>query len=309
MTAIPKFILENSFAHDVLEGLSAERKTLPAKYFYDVAGSNLFDRICRLQEYYPTRTETGILKKASSEISNLIGRDKILVELGAGNLKKIEILFAAAPGITTYVPVDISGEFLSGRADLLKDRWPHLIVKPVIADFTSAWDWDGEREKCIGFFPGSTIGNMHPDDARVFLTNARRHLKALIIGVDLIKDPAILHAAYNDRDGVTAEFNKNMLARINRELGADFSLDAFHHYAFYNPTQRRVEMHLMSSRSQGIDVLGKFIEFSDGESIHTENSYKYSVDDFRELAMSAGFIPSHVWLDDERKFSVHWLDA
>jgi dimethylhistidine N-methyltransferase len=309
MTAVPKFIFENTFAHDVLIGLSAERKMLPAKYFYDVEGSNLFDKICLLQEYYPTRTECEILGRAASEISGFIGKGKTLVELGAGSLKKIEILFANVPGISAYVPVDISGEFLKNCAGFLSSRWPHLTIKPVIADFTSEFVWEGDPDCSIGFFPGSTIGNMHPSEARSFLANVRKRFKALIIGVDVVKDPAVLHAAYNDEKGVTAAFNKNILARINRELGADFDLGAFAHYAFYNPPERRIEMHLMSNRCQSLSLLGRSIQILEGETIHTENSYKYTVDGFQELAMSAGFIPNRVWLDSEKNFSIHWLDA
>ena len=302
----------SDFARDVIDGLSAARKTLPAKYLYDDHGSALFEQITVLPEYYPTRTELGILEARAGEIARLIPRGAALIELGSGSTVKARILLRAAPAITAYVPVDISAEFLKSEAARLKRDLPRLRILPVAADFTQPFalppEIDGRAR--VGFFPGSTIGNFDPAEAAEFLRHAARLLGTgahLIVGVDLVKDTGVLNAAYNDAAGVTAAFNLNLLRRINRELGADFDLDGFRHAAFFNPTQSRIEMHLASDAKQSIRLADRTIRFARGETIHTESSYKYTIETFQALAGQAGWSPVAVWTDPRGYFSVHAL--
>jgi L-histidine Nalpha-methyltransferase len=305
--------IQSEFARALIEGLSAPRKTLPCKYFYDAEGSALFDRICDLPEYYPTRTEIGLLARHGAEIARLVGEEVALIEFGAGSLTKVGLLLDALAHPRAYVPIDISGDYLRAMVERLKASRPALSVLPVVADFTKplALPLLPEDARRIGFFPGSTIGNMDVADALAFLRKAAAMLKGggLLIGVDLVKDPAILHAAYNDATKVTEAFNKNLLARANRELGTAFDLDAFAHYAFYNPYARRIEMHLMSLAEQRVRVAGHEIAFAQGETVHTEDSYKYTVEDFRALAEQAGFTPRQTWCGEEKLFSIHWLEC
>ncbi len=308
-----------TFADDVMAGVTAEPKRLPPKYFYDQRGSRLFEEITQLPEYYPTRTETAILQANAAEIAKLIPADAAMVEFGAGSGAKARILLraanrASANRVSAYVPVDISGEFLSNEAARLREDMPKLRVLPVAADFTRpfALPADLGAKPRVGFFPGSTIGNFEPHEAHAFLRHAASLLgrgAVLIIGVDLVKDPAILNAAYNDAAGVTAAFNLNLLERINRELDGAFKLEKFCHRAFYNREKQRVEMHLVSLARQKVRVMGKPIEFRRGETIHTENSYKYTVELFRSQARSAGWTPAAFWLDEQSYFSVHALVA
>lgn len=311
MTFAAERELVDGFAADFLAGLMRMPKRLSAKYFYDETGSALFERICDLPEYYPTRVEMSLLQAHAAEFAALAGPETILVEFGAGALRKVEIVLDALVRPAAYVPIDISGEFLAAQADTLRSKRPSLPIRPLVADFTTdfAWPATGKAVRRLGFFPGSTIGNMDPDEAGRFLSRIRPHLSALLVGVDLVKDPAILHAAYNDREGVTAAFNKNMIARANRELGTAFDVESFAHYAFYNPILQRIEMHLVSSCPQIMPVFGRTVTFEEGESIHTENSYKYSVEGFQELALAAGYMPMRVWRDKEKLFSLHWLQA
>lgn len=303
--------LEGGFAADILDGLSTYPKALPAKYFYDPRGSLLFEEICDLPEYYPTRIETSLLSRHAREIAARAGEGVTLVEFGAGALKKVELLLAALAAPAAYMPIDISGEFLETQAAALRARHPGLVVRPVVADFAVA-DLPPPRqaERRIGFFSGSTIGNFDPDEACAFLRRARNTLGGggLLVGVDLVKSPGVLHAAYNDAAGITAAFNKNILLRINRELGADFDPATFDHYAFYDPRLRRVEMHLVSKTDQRVEILGRGIDFAEGEPIHTESSYKYTIGDFQELALAAGYIPAAAFVDRDRQFSLHWLE-
>jgi dimethylhistidine N-methyltransferase len=303
-----------TFADDVMAGLTAEPKHLSPKYFYDERGSRLFEEITRLPEYYPTRTETAILEANASQIAKLIPADATMVEFGAGSSAKARILLRVASQVSSYVPVDISGEFLSEEAMRLHADMPNLRVFPVAADFTKPFELPAGlgAKPCVGFFPGSTIGNFEPHEAHAFLRHAASLLgrsAVLIIGVDLVKDPAILNAAYNDAAGVTAAFNLNLLERINRELDGEFKLANFCHRAFYNREKQRVEMHLVSRARQKVRVMGKLIDFRRGETIHTENSYKYSVELFRSHARSAGWTPAAFWLDEQKYFSVHALVA
>lgn len=305
----------SAFARDLLAGLSHAPRSIPPKYFYDADGSALFDRICALPEYYPTRTELGILRANAACIVERIGAHADIVEFGAGSLAKIRILldaFAAGRAPVRYVPVDISADYLHDAAGRLRDAYPWLDVAPLAADYTKAEQLTVLTEspgRRIGFFPGSTIGNFTPDEADAFLRDTARLLRGggLLVGVDLVKDPVTLHRAYNDAQGVTAQFNLNLLRRANTELGADFDLDGFTHHAFYDPLRQRIEMHLVSRRAQTVHVLGRALSFDAGESIHTENSYKFTVAGFQAIARRAGYEPDTVWTDEAGLFSVHWL--
>jgi dimethylhistidine N-methyltransferase len=300
----------NTFAADVLAGLTAKPKRLPPKYFYDLAGSALFERITRLPEYYPTRSELGLLKKHAPAIASLFPSGSALIEFGSGSSTKARVLLRAAASVEAYVPIDLSGDFLREDAARLRRDLPHLAIHPVVADFTAMTEPPPEiaSKPRAGFFPGSTIGNFEPHEAAAFLRRAGRILgpgAVLVVGVDLVKAPDILHRAYNDAEGVTAKFNLNLLARINRELGADFNLDAFEHHACYNIDRSRIEMYLASTKSQRVRLCDTTIEFRAGETIHTENSYKYSIESFQALAHGSGWLPLAAWTDG--LFSVHAL--
>ncbi|HXW49458.1 MAG TPA: L-histidine N(alpha)-methyltransferase, partial [Xanthobacteraceae bacterium] len=283
LRAAPITDTSSQFAADVIAGLTAKPKRLPPKYFYDLAGSALFERITQLPEYYPTRCELALLRENAPAIASLFPPTCVLVEFGAGSSKKARILLGAAATVEAYVPVDISGDFLQQDAAQLRREFPRLAVYPIVADFTQGFRIPAPIAKLprVGFFPGSTIGNFEPHEAARFLRHAGDTLgerALLVIGVDLIKDPAILCPAYNDAEGVTAKFNLNLLARINRELSANFDLAAFEHHACYNRIHNRIEMHLASLKRQKVRVNGKTIGFRLGETIHTENSYKYTIE-------------------------------
>jgi dimethylhistidine N-methyltransferase len=301
---------------EVLAGLGRRRKRLPCKYFYDAAGSRLFDEICQLDEYYLTRTELAIMHRHAAEMCDAIGSNALLVEYGSGSSTKTRVLLDHLRSPAGYVPIDISGEHLTMSAEALARAYPGLDVLPVCADYTRALHLPEPATspaRRVVYFPGSTIGNFEPDDALDFLRSIARVCGGgggLLVGVDLKKDPAVLHAAYNDARGVTAAFNLNLLARLNGELGADFDLDAFAHYAFYNPRPGRIEMHLLSRCRQTVSFGGaEFVTFEEGESVFTESSYKYACADFARLARKAGFSPKQIWTDADRKFSVHYLVA
>ena len=302
---------DKTFLNDVVAGLSQTQKSLPPKYFYDATGSALFDRICELDEYYPTRTELGVLRTKAGEIADVVdGRH--LIEFGSGSSIKIRILLDAAKNLASYVPVDISEEHLLAAADSIAHDYPNLTVTPICADFTQSFPLpdDVQAGKKVGFFPGSTIGNFSRDDAKAFLEMAAGMLGnggSLVIGVDLKKDPDVLRAAYNDNEGVTAAFNKNVLHRINRELGGRFDVEAFTHDARYVSEKGRIEMHLVSTREQDVSVSGHTFHFEKGESIHTENSHKYEIGEFHNIGRVAGFEPEQTWTDDRSLFSVHHL--
>jgi len=303
-------LADSGFASEVLSGLSAPRKWLAPKYFYDERGSQLFEAITELKEYYPTRCELAILREHKGDIAGVFGPKTALIEFGTGSTRKVRILLDAATTVDAYVPVDISAEMLRQEARQLQHDYPRLRVLPVAADFTQPFRLPTAIVGLAraGFFPGSTIGNFEPQDAAAFLRHAGRMLGAratLVVGVDLVKDANILNAAYDDAAGVTAQFNLNLLTRINRELAADFDVDAFSHRAFYNSERRRIEMHLVSGRRQTVNIAGHVIEFAAGETIHTENSYKYTIESFGLLAQSAGWTPIRAWTDGF--FSVHAL--
>ncbi|MCC6777575.1 MAG: L-histidine N(alpha)-methyltransferase [Hyphomicrobiales bacterium] len=302
--------IDNAFLDDVLEGLSSRPKRLSPKYFYDETGARLFERITELPEYYPTRCELALLRNHGGEIARFFPDRSALIELGSGSSRKVRLLLAAAPAIAASVPVDISAEMLAQEASELERDHPGLLVLPVEADFTKPFTLPAAVAGMprTGFFPGSTIGNFEPHEAATFLRHAGATLGVgahLVIGVDLIKDARILDAAYDDAAGVTAAFNLNLLARIDRELGADFDLDRFEHHAFYNLERRRVEMHLGSKQRQRVHIAGRVIEFRAGETIHTENSYKYTPETFAALARGAGWTPQALWSDG--MFSIHAL--
>ncbi|NRF69550.1 L-histidine N(alpha)-methyltransferase [Aquincola sp. S2] len=314
MNAVTDPWVRHPLAIALLEGLRHRPRAVAPKYFYDAAGSALFDRICELPEYYPTRTETALLAAHAHEMAECIGPAAELVEYGAGSLRKIRLLLAALQRPARYLPIDLSAEHLQWHAQQLAEDHRDLPVQPLVADFAADIVLPPmlpAARRRVGFFPGSSIGNFTPDEARAFLQRSARDLRGggLLIGVDLVKDPALLHRAYNDDAGVTAAFNKNLLARANRELGANFDLDGFHHYAFYDPVAQRIEMHLVSARRQVVRLCGESFVFEQGETLHTEISCKYTVDGFRSLAHSAGWRPQAVWVDPQQLFSVHWLAA
>jgi dimethylhistidine N-methyltransferase len=253
-----------------------------------------------------------LLARHAGEIAALMGDDVEIVEFGAGALKKVRILLDAAR-VRAYSPLDISGDYLREVVVHLASEYPALRLRPLIGDFTRPLEipeLPGSPRRA-GFFPGSTIGNFRPDAAMCLLRRMRGQLTGggLLIGVDLVKDPARLHAAYNDAAGVTALFNKNLMARANRELGADFDLDGFAHYAPYNPASHRIEMYLISLKRQSVNITGRRFDFAAGEAVHTEDSHKYTIESFREMAARAGFRPRAVWTDPERLFSLHWLES
>ncbi|HET9405396.1 MAG TPA: L-histidine N(alpha)-methyltransferase [Burkholderiales bacterium] len=304
-----------SFLGDVIAGLSRARKALPPKYFYDERGSKLFEAICRTPEYYVTRTEVALMRERAAAIARRIGPNCAVIEYGSGSARKTRILLDALEP-AAYVPIDIAREQLRATAAGIARDYPELPVTAVCADYSRALELpglDGLRAlRRVVYFPGSTIGNFTPAEAAGFLGNVRRLAGpggGLLIGVDLRKDAARLNAAYNDRRGVTAAFNLNLLARINRELGADFDLAAFRHQAFYNEPLGRIEMHLLSLADQRVSIGRHVIRFRAGETIHTENSCKYSVTGFQSLARGAGFDPAACWVDDGRLFGVHFLQV
>ncbi|MBL8472207.1 MAG: L-histidine N(alpha)-methyltransferase [Rhodocyclaceae bacterium] len=311
--AAPAGALASDFERAFLAGLSANPRSVPPKYFYDAAGSALFDRICDLPEYYVTRTEIGILRERAADIADCIGPAAQIIEFGAGSVLKIRLLLDALHAPAGFVPIDISGTHLQAAARTLRRDYPGLAITPLVGDFTAPLVLPplppGARR--VGFFPGSSIGNFTPCEAQRFLRQAAHMLRGggLLIGADLVKDPAVLHAAYNDAQGVTAAFNRNLLERARRELNASVDVSAFDHYAFYNVPQQRVEMHLVSRRRQRISVAGQHFEFGPGSAIHTENSCKYTLDGFRALAVAAGFKPGPVWCDERQWFSLQWLQG
>ncbi len=304
----------SDFRQDILTGLQAEQKYISPKYFYDTEGSRLFEQICQLPEYYLTRTEIGLLKNHGPDIAACLGSNATLLELGSGSSIKIRLLLDALQPLL-YVPVDISREHLLQSAKTLSTDYPWLTIHAICSDYAETWDWPIQTladSRRIAYFPGSSIGNSTPQQALYLLGRIAALLGdggGLLIGVDLVKEREILDAAYNDSQGVTARFNKNILARLNRELHADFELNHFQHRAFYNADQQRIEMHLLSDRQQTVQVADKILHFCNGESIHTENSYKYTVAGFQQLASRAGFESRQVWTDPDDLFSIHYLQV
>ncbi|MGD8619520.1 MAG: L-histidine N(alpha)-methyltransferase [Gammaproteobacteria bacterium] len=296
---------------EVLGGLTCLPKRLPPKFFYDRRGSQLFDAITRLPEYYPTRTEIGILQEQGEAIAEHLGHDPVLIELGSGSPRKIRVLLDSLhPAV--YMPVDISAEHLRDSASHIARDYPEMQVEAVCADYSASLHLPDLLQEAAraAFFPGSSIGNFEPAAAVALLRDIGEVLGpggAMLIGVDLKKDWQKLEAAYNDTRQLTAAFNLNLLTRINREAGADFDITRFAHRAFYNEVEGRIEMHLASTCDQQVHIDGQCIGFGAGETIHTENSYKYSVEEFQELGMEAGYEAERVWTDPDELFSVHCL--
>lgn len=295
----------------VLLGLKAPQKSINPKYFYDQEGSHLFEQITQLEEYYPTRTEIQIFRQYAKQITARVQGGALLIEPGAGSCEKVRHLLKELH-LTAYLPQDISEDFLLAATAKLKEEFPGLHIHPLISDFAHPLqvpDHLAQHSKCV-FYPGSTLGNFNTDDAIAFLSQMSRLVGqngGLILGADLHKDTARLEAAYNDRDGLTARFNLNILKNINRLLGCTIDPGQFNHQAHYNTEKRRIEMHLISSCEQRYDILGEEIHFQAGESIHTENSYKYTLQDLESIAAQAGFELIESWLDEERLFSVSYL--
>jgi len=304
-----------SMMESVMEGLSSIQKTLPSKYFYDALGSQLFDKICELPEYYPTRTELSILEENLPAIEARLGEAIVLVEYGSGSSTKTKLLLEHIPAIKAYIPIDISREHLLLASDTLSKLYPRIDVLPVCADYSQAIPLDVSdaynARTCV-FFPGSTLGNFDREHAIDFLKRMHDMVGpggGLLIGLDLVKDSNVLHAAYNDEEGVTAEFNLNILQHLNDRLGSDFDLPAFEHHAHFDPEEERIEMNLVSRKKQTVKLNGSLIEFLPGETIRTEYSHKYRMDSFRKMAERAGFQIDSVWTDSANYFSVQYLLA
>ncbi len=304
-----------SFREAVLRGLQRSQKQVPSKFLYDERGSKLFSKICEQEEYYPTRTEIGIMRRHGEAMAHAIGPKARLVELGSGSSLKTRLLLDRLTDLASYVPVDISREFLLESAEALAEEYPSVPIQPVCADYTEPFtlpDPPPLAARTVGYYPGSTIGNFRPEEAQDFLqriANLVRPDGGLLLGVDLKKDVGILEAAYNDAAGVTAAFNKNLLRRMNRELNATFDLDRFEHQAVWNPERGCIEMHLRSTTAQTVTVAGQEFSFEEGETIHTEDSHKYTLDEFAELAEETGFEVDHLWTDDRGFFSVQYCTA
>ena len=313
--------VDQAFLDDVLEGLSRSQKTLPCKYLYDEKGSQLFEQICEVPEYYVTRTESQLYQYYAQEMAGYIGDKALIIEPGAGSVKKIALLLAALNKPAGFVPMDISPEILQSSSEALSQQFPELDINPVVVDFLdrkalatllSRLPIEPVAKKRVIFFPGSTIGNFSPEAAQAFLSSFSAQLKTgdgLLIGVDLIKGSDVLENAYNDAAGVTADFNLNLLQRINNELEGKFSLEQFAHKALFNQDKHRIEMHLVSTMDQRIDIAGQTIHFTQSETIHTESSYKYSIDSFSELAGKAGYQHEKTWKDADGLFGVHYFSV
>ena len=308
-------VIDQSAVAEVLDGLRQPQKTLSPKFFYDARGSDLFEQITRLEEYYPTRTEVGILRAHGPALAEAIGPDAVVVEFGAGNLEKIRLLLDVLERPRAFIPIDISGEHLGEAADALARDYPGLRIEPVAGDYTRplalpSWAMAAGVHR-VGFFPGSTIGNFHPDEASAFLRNVRGILDGgdLVIGIDLHKDPAVLSLAYDDPEGVTAAFNLNMLRNLNGLTGADFDLAKWRHRAFYNESLNRIEMHLVSMEAQTVTLGGQAIALAAGETIHTECSYKYTPERIAALAAAGGWTVNRSYFDEHHWFSLHYFEA
>ncbi|GLS27818.1 L-histidine N(alpha)-methyltransferase [Marinibactrum halimedae] len=313
--AVPRQDLATSddeFLEDVLDGLSQRQKTLPCKYFYDERGSQLFDDICQTEDYYVTRTERAIMERYIPEMAALVGPGASILEFGSGVGEKIRRLLTSLEAPHSYTPMDISYEPLMASAEQLRQEFPSLTVDPVCGDYLQPWPSMPvflRSSQRLVYFPGSTLSNFTPEQASDFLSRIAKLLGSgggLLIGVDLIKPIEVLHDAYNDREGVTAEFNKNVLSRINQALDGNFNLESFEHNAFFNEQHNRIEMHLCSQVDQRVEIAGQEFRFSQGESIHTENSYKYSTQHLHQLFSRTGYRVVDFWTDPNQYFSVHY---
>ena len=301
-----------SFREAVLTGLRKPQKQIPSKFLYDARGSKLFEQICRLDEYYPTRTEISIMEQHVEAMADAIGPRARIVEYGSGSSLKTRILLDHLEEVASYVPVDISKEHLLESANDLAEDYPAIPIQPVCADYTTAFDLPEPSlpaARTVGYYPGSTIGNFQRDEAQLFLSQIADTVGeegGLLIGVDLKKDVEVLKAAYDDSEGVTAAFNKNLLRRMNRELDATFDLATFEHHVRWNEERGCIESHLRSNTAQTVRVAGHSFSFEEGEAIHTEDSHKYTLDGFAALAAEAGFRIDTVWTDERSYFSVQY---
>lgn len=310
----PERAEQRRFAADVLAGLSQRPPSIPCKYFYDLTGSRLFDRITEQPEYYPTRAETELLHAHAGAIARALGRRVDLIELGSGSSIKTRLLLDALEAPSRYVPIDISAEHLRATAKRLAQAYPDLRIEPVVGDYGAHIDGVSvlPQTRRVVFFPGSSIGNFEPDDAVAFLRRARTlagPTGVLLVGVDLPKSPATLERAYDDPAGYTAQFNLNLLVRMQRELGAELTVSDFRHAAVWQPERSRIEMRLVATRRTSVTVDRRRFEFGDGEWIVTEHCYKHDVDAFGALARRAGLVRGRVWLDPGQRVSMHWLDV
>ena len=298
---------------EVLDGLQKPLKHLPSKLLYDEQGSRLFDQITKVKDYYPTRTEAAIMQDSIDDIIERVEKQALLVEYGSGSSEKTRILLDHLPELAAYVPIDISKEHLEHSAKLIAEDYSELEVLPVCADYTKPFYLPSPKNPSSQrfiYYPGSTIGNFHPEEASTFLSQIASMAGtkgSLLLGVDLKKDPETLMAAYNDSEGVTAAFNLNLLVRLNRELNADFNVEHFNHQAVYNEPKGRMEMHLISLKDQKVDIDGIPISLQEGETIWTESSYKYTLEDFKAVSAEAGFEVQKVWTDSDQLFSVQFL--
>ena len=299
---------------EIVAGLQQCPKTLPCKYFYNSTGSQLFEKICHTKEYYITRAELEILQNKGRQIAKLLREDITIIEPGAGALLKIEALLQNLHRLKCYIPTDISADFLALHCQKLQHLFPHITIKPASFDFLNTSLLSDMIQQITGriaiYFPGSTLGNLTPVQAQMFLQNISSSLRrqdCILIGIDLIKETNILEAAYNDIAGYTAKFNRNILTHCNQKIGSNFETEKFQHLAFFNREKKRVEMHLVSLEQQTVSIGSQKFTLSAGERIHTENSYKYSVKSFQQLALKAGIHPQHYWLDRHNNFSVHYL--
>jgi dimethylhistidine N-methyltransferase len=310
----PNLNTRDEFYEDVINGLTKSPKELPCKYFYDERGSILFTRICETQDYYVTRTEASLMEKILPEVTDMVGANATIIEFGSGEGKKIRRLLESLVSPLAYVPIDISAEILNRSAVELKAQFNKVAIYPVVADYMGEITLPRQilamNNRKIVYFPGSTISNFTTREALEFFRKVSDFLNpgdGFIVGADLVKSPTRLHHAYNDSDGVTKAFNLNILHRINREFGANFDAEKFEHYAFFNPVQKRIEMHLVSLCEQWVNIGKEVIHFSHGESIHTENSHKFTLDDIEHLGAACGFKNARIWTDAEQLFSVSFL--
>lgn len=304
--------LNQDLLQDALAGLRQQPRSLHCKYFYDAEGSRLFEAITQTEDYYPTRTEISILRSASDDIRGTVGPSRRVIEFGSGSGVKTELLLELLETPISYTPVEISAAALEASTTKLRDRFPEIAIEPMLADYTAPFDLEIPPDDRIVFFPGSTIGNFERDEARAFLSQCAALVGSgggLLIGADLKKDPSVLHRAYNDSEGVTEAFNLNLLSRLNREVGADFDLDAWRHYAYYAPIPGRIEVYLVSLADQDVTIQNETFSFGTGEAIHTEYSHKYGVSEFREIGEEAGFEHVETWTDPRRWFGLFYFVA
>jgi len=301
--------MNDELLRDALDGLKSNPKTLPCKWFYDAEGSRLFEAICELPEYYPTRTELSILQTYSGQIAEHLGPEVTLIELGSGSSFKTRVLLRECD-VANYVPLDISASMLEESSEKLRAEFPEINVQPIEVDYTKPWELrEVSHRNRVVFFPGSTVGNFTSDEARDFLQNVANVSSKLLLGLDLKKPIDVLLAAYNDAAGVTAQFNLNLLARLNRETGADFVLDKWRHEAIWDEDESRIEMRLISTENQRVNLGGETIRFERGEWITTEYSHKYAAHSLQALLQAAGWCLEKSWTDEKNWFAVQLLRA